>query len=73
MLDAPRNERDTIETRIDLEAAVGRLPDRLRVVVKLWMEGYNTVEIGEKLGIHDVNVGRRLEKAFCLLKNADII
>jgi RNA polymerase sigma factor (sigma-70 family) len=69
MLDAPRNERDTIETRIDLEAAVGRLPDRLRVVWRLYKHGYNQDEIGGKVGITQQAVNLRLESAINILKN----
>lgn len=68
MLDAPRNERDELETRIDLEAAVGRLPDRLRIVVRLWMEGYNQPEIAHKLGITQPCVRKRLEHSFDSIK-----
>lgn len=59
-----------LENQIDLCEAVGRLPDRLRCVVLLYSYGYGQDEIGEMIGLNQRNVGRRLEKAFNLLKNA---
>ena len=57
-----------IENQIDLCEAVGRLPDRLRCVVLLHSYGYSQQEIGDMMGISQRGIGKRLEKAFNLLR-----
>jgi RNA polymerase sigma factor (sigma-70 family) len=63
-------ERDKIENRIDLKEAIRLLPDRLRLTVVMYSVGMTQAEIAEELGINQRTAGRRLEKAFDLLKNA---
>jgi len=63
MTDQQQREND-----IDLCEAVGRLPDRLRCVVLLHSYGYSQQEIGDMMGISQRGIGKRLEKAFNLLK-----
>ena len=63
MTDQQQREND-----IDLCEAVGRLPDRLRCVVLLYSYGYSQQEIGDMMGISQRGIGKRLEKAFNLLK-----
>ena len=63
MTDQQQREND-----IDLCEAVGRLPDRLRCVVLLHSYGYSQQEIGDMMGISQRGIGKRLEKAFELLK-----
>lgn len=63
-------ERHKIENRIDLKEAIRLLPDRLRLTVVMYSVGMTQREIGEELGIDQRTVGRRLENAFNLLKNA---
>mgnify|MGYP000902770946 CR=1 FL=1 len=62
-------DQQDIENRIDIDEAVGRLPDRLRCVVLLHSYGYSNNDIAETLGVHRHTVRERLEKAFSLLKN----
>lgn len=63
-------QRDHIDDMLDLRDAVGKLPHRSRLILELWMEGYTQAEIGEKMGIHQSSIRRRLEKLFEVLKNA---
>ena len=63
MTDQQQREND-----IDLCEAVGRLPDRLRCTVLLHSYGYSQQEIGDMMGISQRGIGKRLEKAFELLK-----
>lgn len=56
------------ENDIDLCEAVGRLPDRLRCTVLLYSYGYSQQEIGDMMGISQRGIGKRLEKAFNLLR-----
>jgi len=63
MTDQQQREND-----IDLCEAVGRLPDRLRCTVLLHSYGYSQQEIGDMMGISQRGIGKRLEKAFNLLK-----
>ncbi len=63
MTDQQQREND-----IDLCEAVGRLPDRLRCVVLLHSYGYSQQEIGDMMGISQRGIGKRLEKAFNLLR-----
>lgn len=61
-------ERNKIENRIDLKEAIRLLPDRLRLTVVMYAVGMTQAEIAEELGISQRGVGKRLEKAFDLLK-----
>lgn len=61
-------ELHTQELNLDLKQAVGRLPDRLRLTVLLYAVGMTQREIGEELGKSQRCIGKRLEKAFNLLK-----
>jgi len=61
-------DQQDIENRIDIDDAVGRLPDRLRCVVLLHSYGYSQQEIAEDMGVSQQCVSKRLEKAFNLLK-----
>ena len=63
MTDQQQRENDIV-----LCEAVGRLPDRLRCVVLLHSYGYSQQEIGDMMGISQRGIGKRLEKAFNLLK-----
>ena len=63
MTDQQQHEND-----IDLCEAVGRLPDRLRCVVLLYSYGYSQQEIGDMIGLTQRGIGKRLERAFELLK-----
>lgn len=63
-------ERQKIENRIDLKAAIRLLPDRLRLTVAMYAVGMTQREIAEELGINQSTVHRRLEIAFNLMKNA---
>ena len=63
MTDQQQREND-----IDLCEAVGRLPDRLRCVVLLYSYGYSQQEIGDMIGLTQRGIGKRLERAFELLK-----
>ena len=63
MTDQQQREND-----IDLCEAVGRLPDRTRCVVLLYSYGYSQQEIGDMIGLTQRGIGKRLERAFELLK-----
>lgn len=51
-----------------LEQAIEKLPPRFKQVVKLHLKGYNSIEIGQQLGIHEGTVRSNLKRARVVLK-----
>lgn len=68
----------TEEQRDALVAAIGRLSDRQRQVLSLWVEGWTLREIAEKLNLHPGTVFRhagrlkaRMDAALAAICHAD--
>ena len=67
MTETIRTHRE-IEDTIIIRETVGELPDRLRETVELYSYGYTQQEIADELGKSQRCIGKRLEKAFNLMK-----
>ena len=63
-------DQTEIENKIDIDDAVGRLPDRLRCVVLLYSYGYSQQEIADGLGVNQVTVSKRIKKGFECLRQS---
>lgn len=68
-LDGPDPVRPSPDSRIDLERAIGLLPDGARIVFVLFeIEGYSHAEIARELGIAENTSKAQLHRARGLLK-----
>jgi len=69
VLDRQAARRETPEVAMDLDAAIGRLPDGARQIFVLYdVEGYKHEEIGEMLGIAVGTSKAQLHRARMLLR-----
>ena len=60
--------RDIEDTKIILRDVIEKLPDDCREIVKLfYYEDLNQKEISEKLNINQMQISRKLKKAFSML------
>ena len=60
----PDDPQGRVERRLILQEAIEELTPKQREALALWMQGYTQEEIGERVGITQRTVGRRLERAF---------
>jgi len=62
-------EKQEIETIVDVEAAIDKLSDDLRLPLLWYYTGYTQREIGEALEITKQSVNERIQKAIEFLHN----
>lgn len=69
-LASPRNDYDTVETRLALRALLDELPPRERQLIHLrFVEELTQSQIGERIGVSQMQVSRLLASVIARLRN----
>jgi RNA polymerase sigma factor (sigma-70 family) len=67
--DVMRDETtEMVEALIDVKEAMSALTPKQRQVLDLWLQGHTQRDIGERLGIIQSSVCRRLQNAFATMR-----